>query len=88
MNMEAINIKTTTIRAELTTATQWSRESMRLLHLGCKCTGADRDIMLDKAREADRKASDAMVRLDHLVEEFNQERFRIRTAIANSREVK
>lgn len=88
MNMETINIRSTIIRSELTTVQQWCRESVSLLTKASKVTGAQRDAILDSAKAADRKASEAIGRLESALEDINEVRHFIRVAIAESREVK
>ena len=88
MNMTTINIRTTMVRSELTTAQQWVKESVSLLTKASKVNGPERDVVLDQAKAADRKASEAIARLESAIEDINQMRHDIRVAIANSREVK
>lgn len=85
---EVINRRVTMVRAELTTANMWIRESVSLLTKAGKIKGAERDVILDQAKAADRKASEAIARLESAIEDINEVRHFIRIAIAESREVK
>ncbi len=87
MDMTTIKIRIAIVRAELTVATQWVRESISLLTKAKKYSGVEKDAMLDKAKAADRKATEAISRLERAIEEINEQRHLIRVAIANSREV-
>jgi len=87
MDMSIIDRRTMVVRAELTSAKQWTKESVSLITKAGKTTGAQRNVLLDEARAADRKASEAIARLESAIEDINEVRHFIRVAIASSREV-